>query len=588
MQGRPCSRVVERQPENASMSTHTRFSPASVAIVLASGASLFLLAAVQADPQAAAETGYLAFWSVAVLLCAAGLSRQPSLELAGGALLLVLAGWVVPAGPVRAATIGWLLTASLGQALHRRLADRTEDLDWGLWVPAALGTQLLARSDQLLSNPMEPRILFGLVVLPLAAAWSLAQIDRLRGVEAALLAAGVCLLLAPGWSVAVVLSLLGVALRLVSPVGAAGRWIRFAALLLLVVVAGVWHPGLPAVVLLALLVVSPTLDWKTGAASVLGTAVALVLLPGVRSWEESLLAAGLVLVLLPAAPLVGGKESRRLVPLALLLAFLAARTVPLPGALAAPLAALVLAFSRERTYLAVQRIWTGTLVTGTLLLAAYPWLRAEPLSDTLRLFGVGGDWSSVVAVVIVFLVIAWLAGRAQARKPGVLIPAGMALMALAVAAFLQLPGASTSLTGTPIVLTAEQHEIALDLELGAPVGSVVVHSYLENSAPLTAGTPFAEVTLETAGGGHQRWLLRVGIESGEWAARRGDVASREGFQAPSPWLAWIPGDSEIFAQRYRARWHLPEPAQATRLTITRLPELPSDVGIAILDLELQP
>ena len=62
------------------MSTLARFSPASVAIVLASGVSLFLLAAVQADPQAATETGYLAFWSVAVLLCAAGLSRQPSFE----------------------------------------------------------------------------------------------------------------------------------------------------------------------------------------------------------------------------------------------------------------------------------------------------------------------------------------------------------------------------------------------------------------------------------------------------------------------------------------------------------------------------
>ncbi|MGB5391164.1 MAG: hypothetical protein WBP10_13410, partial [Thermoanaerobaculia bacterium] len=70
------------------MSSHARFSPASVAVVLAAGASLFLLAAAQADPQAAAETRYLAFWSTAVLLCAAGLSRQPSFELAGSTILL--------------------------------------------------------------------------------------------------------------------------------------------------------------------------------------------------------------------------------------------------------------------------------------------------------------------------------------------------------------------------------------------------------------------------------------------------------------------------------------------------------------------
>ena len=571
------------------MSTNARFSPASVAVVLAAGASLFTLAAAQADPLAATETRYLAFWSTAVLLCAAGLSRQLSFELAGSTLLLVLAGWVVPAGPVRAATFGLLLTAGLGMLIHRRLADDSRSLDWSLWVPVALGIQLLARSDQLLSHPMELKTLFGWVVLPLAAAWSLGLIARGCGDRTALLAAGACLVLVPGWSVAVVLSLAGVALRVASPVGAASRWTRFGAMVLLMVLAGIWHPGLPVVILLTALFVDAPQSWKSTAAVALGAVAALVLLPGARSWEESLLAAGLILVLLPAAPLVGSRDSQRVVPLALLVAFVAARTVPLPGALAAPLAAVVLLLPREGAYLTVQRIWTATLAIGALLLAAYPWLRSEPLTDTLRLFGVGGDGSSVLGVLVGFMVVAWLAEAAQARRPGGLVPAGVALMALAVAAFLQLPAASSySSSGTPIVLSSEQHELVRDLDLEAHVGSLVIDSYLQNSVALTTGTPVVEVTLETVNGGHHRWLIRVGIESGEWAARRDDVASSDGFQAPPPWLAWIPAESEVFAQRYRARWQLPESVRATRLTLTRLPALPTEVGIAVLGLELRP
>ena len=571
------------------MSTNARFSPASVAVVLAAGASLFLLASAQADPLAATETRYLAFWSVAVLLCAAGLSRQLSFELAGSTLLLVLVGWVVPAGPVRAATFGLLLTAGLGMLIHRRLADDSKGLDWNLWVPFALGVQLLARSDRLLSHPMEPRTFFGLVVLPLAAAWSLGLIARSRSVGTALLAAGVCLVLVPGWSVAVVLSLLGVALSVAAPIRAGSRWFRFGALVLLMILAGVWHPSLPVVLLLTALFVGAPQNWKSHAAVGLGAAAGLLLLPGVRSWEESLLAAGLILVLLPAAPLVGSKHSHRVMLLALLVAFMAARTVALPGALAAPMAALVLALPREGTYLTVQRIWTGTLASGTLLLAAYPWLRPEPLSDMLRLFGVGGGWSSVLGVLVGFLVVAWLAEATQARNPGRLIPAGMASMALGVAVFLQLPPVKVySMTGAPVVLSLEQQQLVRELDLEGTVSSVVVDSYLENSAPLTPGTPVVEVTLDTEEGSRERWLIRVGIESGEWAARREDVAGRDGFQAPSPWLAWIPADRDFFAQRYRARWQLPEPARATRLTLTRLPALPADVGIALLGLELRP
>ncbi len=570
------------------MSTNARFSPASVAIVLAAGASLFLLAAAQADPQAATETRYLALWSTALLLCAAGLAVRPSLGLASSALLLVMAGWMVPAGPARAATFGMLLIASLGLALFQRLAGEDAEPDWSLLIPVALGAQLLSRSDQLLGNPTEPKTLVGLVVLPVVAAWALGLLGKSRGIGLALLIGGACLVLVPGWSVAVILSLAGVALASASIAGETNRWIRLSGLALLTAAAYTWHPGLPAVILLTALLIAAGERWMGAAAVALAVAIALVLLPGVRAWDESLLQAGLLLVLLPAAPLVGRKDWPRVMT-ALLLAFLAARTVPFPGALAAPLAAVALALPREGTYVTLQRIWTGTLLAGTLLLAAYPWLRAEPLSDTLRLLGAGGDWNSVLGVVIGFLVMGWLVDKAQTRRRRVLLPAGVALTVLAVAAFLQLPPAGVySLAGAPIVLTSEQHEVVRDLELDTPVRSVVIDSYLENSTSLATGTPVAELLLEMEKGDPVRWLLRVGIESGEWAARREDVAIQEGFQAPPPWLAWIPGDGKIFAQRYRARWNPPASARATRLTIKRRPELPPGVGIAILDLEIRP
>jgi hypothetical protein len=211
------------------------------------------------------------------------------------------------------------------------------------------------------------------------------------------------------------------------------------------------------------------------------------------------------------------------------------------------------------------------------------------LRDILGIFGIQGDWTSVAAVMIGFSLIGWLVEKAQARRPRPLLAGGAAVVVLGIAALLRLPAPSThSLAETPLVLSTERRSAASHLQLDTEVSSVVLDSYLQNSVPFAAGTPVAEVVLKTEAGEDLRWLLRVGLESGEWAARREDVATVEGFQAPPPWLTWLPAGGEFFGQRYRSRWHLPTPAIPTRLTIRLLPELPPEVGIAVLHLELRP
>ena len=124
------------------------------------------------------------------------------------------------------------------------------------------------------------------------------------------------------------------------------------------------------------------------------------------------------------------------------------------------------------------------------------------------------------------------------------------------------------------------------------VGSVVVESSLSNGAGLAPGTPVAIVRLRNTGRNTDRntgrpeanWVLRAGEGTGEWAARRPDVA-QAGVKAPGPWVSWVAGD--FLGQRYRTRWTLERPESPSSLRIERAPGVPPDLAVAVYQLEIR-
>ena len=137
------------------------------------------------------------------------------------------------------------------------------------------------------------------------------------------------------------------------------------------------------------------------------------------------------------------------------------------------------------------------------------------------------------------------------------------------------------------VLDTSQSRLSVELESPTQTRSLVVDSYLENSVSLPTGTPVGRVTVVDEDGEHRSWQLRAGLETGEWAARRHDVAVHPGFQAPLHWLAWVTADGNLFAQRYRFEWRLDRSPDIVQFKIERLDDLPAEVSLAIFHLELR-
>jgi hypothetical protein len=119
---------------------------------------------------------------------------------------------------------------------------------------------------------------------------------------------------------------------------------------------------------------------------------------------------------------------------------------------------------------------------------------------------------------------------------------------------------------------------------GSPARRLIVESSLANSALLPAGSAVARVRLVTTGGETIERLLRAGEETGEWAARRPDLASTLARQ-PRSWISWVAGD--FFAQRYRCRFVLEGSERIASLAVERLATLPADLTIALHGVDIE-
>lgn len=276
---------------------------------------------------------------------------------------------------------------------------------------------------------------------------------------------------------------------------------------------------------------------------------------------------------------------------ALLLA--TAPLVPDLSTLAAPLALAALSLRRDAAFTVPQRVWTGAVLGGTALLASYPWLRQAPMTTALSLLGLMPGlplalW--IAAVVLALAALGLWVRRTWSEPVRAARLAGLSAACLILALLQGLPTAGTPLltAQVPAVLDAGHPVWETDLPPPAPpisaIRSVVVESCLANGAALARGTPVATLKLVNAAGRSVDWTLRAGDDTGEWAARRPDVA-REGQPAPVAWVSWVADG--FFAQRYRSRFQLDRPEPFAHLRIERAPGVPPDLTVAVYQVEVR-
>jgi hypothetical protein len=360
-----------------------------------------------------------------------------------------------------------------------------------------------------------------------------------------------------------------------------------------------WRPGLAVGVALPL------------AALMRGATLAGLGLPGAlaahASWREG--AAGIAwLVMLVPAALTAARQprSRALLAGAALLAF-ATPWLPDRSALAAPVALAALALPAAGTTAGLAAVWCAAVLLGSALLASYPWLRPDSLDDALALLGHGAGPRLAAVIGGAALLVAGAvelalrrsaaaelpaASRAVARSPAAArgtriaaMVAGIALLTALVGPQVVSPGMALLAGGDAVLLDRAHPSWSLDLGLWRSRG-LVLQTSLIHAADLGDGTPVARVRLLGTGAPPVELELRAGDDTGEWAARRPDVAAAARTRAPRPWMAWVAGT--FFGQRYRARLPLPRAGSFVRLEIDLAAGLPPDTGLAIYQVELEP
>jgi hypothetical protein len=553
-------------------------------------AAIGCFAVREVDPVAAAEGVYLGKLAAGVLVAVAALAPEPARELGLGAALATAAVWSLPAGPGRGAVLMALLVAAFTVAAVRRLRMQwpSHPASSTLTPAVALcfGAQILLRGELLFS--LRPTAMptmtvaalaaaarpwLALLVLPVIAGTATAMLWRRYGALPAWVAAGAAMALAPGWTVGTtlaVVALAGAATLVNAPAGTRVAWGRAGA------------PRLELAGALAALLASIAWEPRSGwVATVAG--LALWRPPGERSWPWTW-------ARLAAATLLA----------------LAVPWVPDRSVLAAPLALAALALPSMGAAVGIAAVWGAAVVLGTALLASYPWMRVDPLGDCLALLGAGGQpgWrlaatigAAALAVGAVSLFLGMSRRRADrtARRPaneetarratgGAAAVAGLALFAALAVPRMLYPGTTFLTAGDTVLLERGNPEWRREIGTGR-ARSVVLQTSLLHAAELATGTPVALVRLRATGSSDVEMVLRAGRDSGEWAARRPDLAGAR-LTAPRAWMSWVAGD--FFGQRYRSRLAIPSQGSFGRLEIELAPGLPPDFALALYQVELDP
>ncbi|MEM9597630.1 MAG: hypothetical protein AAGD06_25410 [Acidobacteriota bacterium] len=570
---------------------------------LAAWLAMASLAAARVDPAEAAEAGFLGLLAAGVLAAVAALGRlggEGSTPWLGGAhhvtwaaaMLALGCLWLLHHGPQRGAALVLVLGIALFEAA-RRAWTGTASPRWT--IPVALGWQLLMRGDLLLPPLLDARTLVSLVALPVAAALGVTALADRFGPRRGLTAGAAAMLLAPGLNVTVTLGLLALAAGARLGTAAEPRWRRAAAaVLLLLPVLWSWRLGtvfFACGLTLALMGPDGAFPRYRGPLALAPPAVALaatlLTLPAGGTAPPALM----VLALMPAALLTKSPF------LALAGAGATVASTVAFGDIEAAIGAvglLAVATPQRGDVGRLQRLWLGAAAAAVTLLAAYPWLRQDPLPSFPA--GLGHPpWILLAAAVLAVPVVGKVLAAVPRRPPWLETAVIVAVIgALAVPA-LPAPGVVV-LDRQPRLLTADAPRWQGTLPQTAPgdapaaggISTVVIDSTLIHAHRLVADTPAARVVLVDADDRKiTEWRLLVGRDTGEWAARRPDVARKDGFVAPPPWLHRLSADGTFFGQRYRTALTPPRQGPGHRLILRRMDELPPEVQILVHRVEVR-
>ncbi len=561
----------------------------------------------QLDPAGRAEGSLLGVLIASIVAAIAAIgSRTPgsrtSPELAATALLATAVVWIAYQGPSRGAVVSLILGLGLGVSTVRALFDnrgrwRVEDrLDPGISVPLAFGYQCLMRCDLLLPPLLEARTLVSLLVLPMLAGGSISVLASRFGTRRAVLAGGLVVVLAPGWTLTSTFALTALAAGTLVTDGAkpsALRWIAIAGLVLL----PLWNLPKGLLLLLAALAVTGQAFAPMPLLTVAAALVA-IMSPQLQSPMVALRTWAGAVLLVPAAimaPAAGRWQMR----LGAILALAAALVSSYSEAMAAGVALAALGTPIRGAVATLQRAWCATLVIGTALISAYPWVRQEPRQDLLELLGWHTEAIALLVVVTAVVglgLLLELGRRFEPRwtpQPGV-----VAGLLLAIALLLSQGNLRFTLrqgiaptevlvnSYGPIALdaTTDTWQVTVSESSGSepPIVALAVDSHLTRSGQLIPGSAVA--TVELLGDGDQvlaGWPLRTGQETGEWSSARDDVV------APPHWMTRVASEGTFFARSYRAHFETTRPMPVSRLRIRRAEDLPPETALSIVRLEIR-